>query len=126
MRSRARLAALAAVTIALGLASRRYASQLPGVVAAYAGDVLWAALVYWLVAWCAPGRPARGVGAVALLLAGLVECSQALHTPWLDGFRAHRLVALVLGQGFLWSDLLCYAAGVTVALTLDVTRAPSP
>ncbi len=126
MRSRVRLTALAAVTIALGLASRRYGGRLPDVVAAYAGDTLWAALVYWLVAWCWPARPARWVAGRALLLAVLVECSQAIHTPWLDRFRSHSVVALALGQGFLWSDLFCYAAGVAIALAIDVRRAPIP
>ncbi len=28
--------------------------------------------------------------------------------------------ALVLGRGFLWSDLSCYAAGIALAVAVDV------
>ncbi|MFM8818855.1 MAG: DUF2809 domain-containing protein, partial [Phycisphaerales bacterium] len=37
---------------------------------------------------------------------------QLHHAPWIDGIRATRLGALVLGSGFLWSDIACYAVGV--------------
>ena len=47
------------------------------------------------------------------------EFSQLYRAPWIDAVRATRLGALVLGQGFLWSDLWCYAAGVTLAAGID-------
>jgi hypothetical protein len=52
-------------------------------------------------------------------IAVAVEISQRYHVPWLDALRASRLGALVLGQGFLWSDIVCYAVGVTLAAVLD-------
>jgi hypothetical protein len=66
----------------------------------------------------------------ALGVAVLVELSQLVHTPWLDALRRTRAGALVLGQGFLWSDLACYAAGAAAAVLVDrairaVTR-PTP
>ncbi len=33
--------------------------------------------------------------------------------------RATTLGGLVLGQGFLVSDLICYAAGILIALLID-------
>jgi hypothetical protein len=51
-----------------------------------------------------------------------VELSQLYHAPWIDGLRQIRLAALLLGHGFLWSDLVCYAVGVGVgALTESLT-----
>jgi len=38
------------LTIGAGLASRRYPEVLPIFVARYAGDTLWAAMVFWLIA----------------------------------------------------------------------------
>ena len=107
------------LTVALGLASRRFAADLPRAVAAYAGDTLWAAMVLWLLALLVPRGRTRVLAGAALAAAAAVEVSQLYRAPWLDAVRATRLGALALGHGFLWSDLLCYAAGVGGAALLD-------
>jgi hypothetical protein len=58
--------------------------------------------------------------AVAFGIALGVELSQRFHVPWLDAIRSTSLGALLLGQGFLWSDVACYAAGVALAMALDL------
>lgn len=118
-RSRLRLIAYTALTIALGLASRQFPTRLPTFVALYAGDTLWATLMFWLLALARPAAPTAALAATALLISVLVELSQLVHVGWLDAARANPFGALVLGQGFLWSDLLCYAAGVLLAAALD-------
>ena len=52
------------------------------------------------------------IAGAALLIAFAVECSQLWHPEWLDALRADRVVGLLLGRGFLWSDLLAYVVGV--------------
>lgn len=118
-RSRWLTAAMLLLTIALGLASRRYAAALPDVIAAYAGDALWAAMVFWIAAFIRPRANTRDLAAVALGLSFAVELSQLYQAPWINEIRATRLGALALGHGFLWSDLVCYAAGVTCAAIVD-------
>lgn len=39
--------------------------------------------------------------------------------PWLDALRHTRAGALALGQGFLWSDLACYAAGIAIGVFIE-------
>ena len=107
------------VVIAAGLASRRWPEALPAVVAAYAGDILWAVMVYVLIAFVWGAAPSRVVALWGLAVAFVVELSQTAHLPWLDMVRRHHLGALVLGQGFLWSDLACYAVGVAAAFLVD-------
>ena len=107
-------ALLSLVTVVLGLSSRRFGAVLPVWVAAYAGDVLWALLIFWLVGFAAPRWPAGRVAAVALALAVAVEVSQLCQAPGLNALRHTTLGGLVLGHGFLWSDLLCYGAGVAL------------
>ena len=76
-------------------------------------------MAYWLLALVlVRARPAR-LGAGALGIAVLVEVSQLIHTPGLDALRQNSFVALVLGQGFLWSDLACYTVGAAGAVLLD-------
>jgi hypothetical protein len=111
--------ALLIATIALGLATRRFPSAFPGVVAEYGGDALWAAMMFWLGALIGPGTRTYIVAAGAVAFAYAVEISQLYHAPWIDAIRATRPGALVLGQGFLWSDLVSYAVGVFAAAVLD-------
>lgn len=113
------------VTIALGLGVRSAAvrPRLPAPVDAFAGDTLWGAMVLFLFATLFP-RCGRGALAVAaLLFAWSIEASQLYHAPWIDRVRANPLGHLVLGEGFLWSDLVCYTVGI--ALAASVLRAIS-
>jgi hypothetical protein len=119
-RSRTLYAGLLLVTIAAGLASRRFPDLQPEWMSRYAGDTLWAAMMFWLLALVAVRARTVVLGATALGTAWTVEASQLIHRPWLDALRASRAGALVLGQGFLWSDLLCYAVGVGIAVVVDV------
>jgi hypothetical protein len=127
-RSRALYLLLAAATIALGLATRRFRGALPDAVGAYAGDVLWAAMVYLLIAAAWPRASTRRVAAGAAIFSLAIELSQLYHAPWIDAVRQTRLGGLVLGFGFLWSDLACYAAGIALAASLDraILRRSSP
>lgn len=118
-RIRTRYLWLSLLTVALGLASRRFGAMLPGWVATYAGDVLWALLVFWVMrVW----RPQGGRGWAAgraLGFAYLVEISQCYHPAWLQTLRRSPLGGLLLGHGFLWSDLLCYTGGVLLGVALE-------
>lgn len=118
LRHRIGYAIAAGVVIILGLASRRYGAALPHWLAAYAGDTLWALCVFLAigVGWPRAALRRRALG--ALLFAYAIECSQLYHAPWIDAVRQHRLAALVLGSGFLWSDLLCYTVGVSLGVLL--------
>lgn len=49
--------------------------------------------------------------------------SQLYHAPWIDSIRATSLGGLVLGFGFLVSDLICYTCGVLIAYFFDRTMA---
>lgn len=113
-RSRLIWAIVAMLVTALGLASRRFGGILPGFVAAYAGDTLWALLAFLLVGMLRPRWPAARVAVAALLFAFGIEISQLYHAPWIDAIRNTRLGGLILGFGFLWSDLACYSAGIAM------------
>lgn len=106
-------------TVALGLASRRYPSVLPTFVALYAGDVLWASMVFWVLTLLRPNGEGRHLAAIAFAIAVVVEGSQRYRAPWIDALRASPFGALALGQGFLWSDIVCYLVGVMLAAVID-------
>jgi hypothetical protein len=111
---------IAAVVVVLaGLASRRYRGQLPAFLAEYAGDTLWALMVFLLVSVVLASRPLMVRAAIAFGLSFLVEISQLYHAPWIDSIRQNTLGGLVLGFGFLWSDLVCYSVGIAIGVVAE-------
>lgn len=110
---------LLALVIAMGLGSRRFGSRLPGVIAAYAGDTLWALALFLVLGLIRPRASTGRVAAMALVGSLLVELSQLYHAPWIDAVRQTRLGGWILGFGFLWSDLVCYAIGVGLGAAVE-------
>ena len=101
-----------------GLASRKFLEHLPVFLAEYAGDTLWALMLFLVLSFVLAGRPILQRCCVSLALAFAVEVSQLYHAPWIDSIRSTTLGGLVLGFGFLSTDLVCYSVGITVgALT---------
>jgi hypothetical protein len=105
--------------IALGLSSRRYASHLPGVIATYGGDTLWAVMVFIGMGLLQPRASSLKLAVLAATISYLDELTQLYHAPWLDAIRHTMLGGLVLGYGFLWSDLVCYTMGIAVVACLE-------
>ena len=125
-RRRLKYAAFLLAVILLGLASRAYSPPLPPFVRVYVGDALWALAAYLTVATLFPRLPVRWVAVTAGLFSLAVELSQLYHAPWIDVLRQIRLAELLLGHGFLWSDLMCYGVGVGVgALAESLAARPS-
>lgn len=48
------------------------------------------------------------------------ELLQLYHAPWIEAVRQTRIGGLMLGFGFLWSDIICYAAGIVIAYVMVV------
>src|SRR5689334_11361427 len=90
-------ALLFCLTTALGLATRTYSQWFPSFVARYGGDVLWATMVFWLVALCMRRASTVFVAAITIGIACAVEVSQLYHAAWIDAIRATRIGALALG-----------------------------
>ena len=98
-----------AVLIALGLLSRRVKF-----VPAACGDALWAMMVYCCFRIVLIRKPLVISAAAALIASFAVEFSQMLTPDWLVKIRSTFLGHMLLGQGFLWSDLLAYTIGIAV------------
>jgi hypothetical protein len=105
-----------AVVIGVGMMSRstRAGEFLPEFVRAYAGDTLWALMVFLGLGLVFP-RARTGVIALAALgISFAVEFSQLYQADWIDRIRATRVGGLVLGRGWVATDLICYAVGVAI------------
>ena len=98
-----------AVLIALGLLSRRVKF-----VPAACGDALWAMMVYCCFRIVLISKPMIISAVAALITSFAIEFSQMLTPDWLVKIRSTFLGHMLLGQGFLWSDLLAYTIGIAV------------
>ncbi len=118
-RNRLTRLALIALVIALGLGSRRFGRSLPGFVATYSGDTLWALVAFLGIGLLLPRLSTWRVAVLAVSFSVMIEVSQLYHAPWIDSIRRTTLGALVLGHGFLWSDLACYAVGIGLGVLIE-------
>lgn len=101
--------------IALGLLSRRI-NGIPDA----CGDALWAMMVFCCWRIVLVRRPLKSVAVVALITSFLVEFSQILSFDLLVRLRSTFLGHMLLGQGFLWIDLLAYTIGIIVIYIITV------
>ncbi len=107
------------IVIALGLASRSKSLPMPSLIAAYGGDTLWALMAFLGLGFLFPSLSTARLAALALGFSFLIEVSQLYQAPWINALRDTRPGALILGHGFLWSDLVCYTAGVVLGALLE-------
>ena len=96
------------VLIPLGLYSR-HITWLPK----ETGDALWAMMVFCFWRIILVKSKLRIVAIVSLAHSFIVEFSQLLRWQWLVSFRNTFVGHMMLGQGFLWTDLVAYMIGIT-------------
>lgn len=110
---------IAIVTTAVALGLRKIWASLPLVINIWLGDFLWAFMLYFLGIALFWPRNKQKYTILLVVFCWFVELSQAWHTPWLDAFRDTVIGGLLLGHGFLWSDILAYTAGAWFGYVLD-------
>ncbi len=102
-----------------GLSSRSSLIVLPEFLNVYAGDTLWALMVFWLFRTLHPSAPLLRSFAIAICFSFSIEFSQFYHAPWIDSIRTTQFGGLVLGFGFKLSDLFCYFIGIGIGFILN-------
>ncbi|MCW1239559.1 ribosomal maturation YjgA family protein [Bacillus pretiosus] len=118
-RNRLLYALFTIVIIILGLSSRKLAFALPHLLNAYLGDALWALMIFTGFGFLFPKIDTKKVAFISLLFCYGIEVSQLYHAEWIDSIRATTLGGLVLGYGFLWSDIVAYTIGVGVGFLFE-------
>lgn len=113
--------ALTVFIAALGLLSRTayITALLPGIINAYLGDALWAAMIFAGFGFLFRNIRTETSAILSLSFCYLIECSQLYHAPWIDAIRSSTLGGLILGWQFVWSDISSYTVGVCAAALLE-------
>ncbi|MGF9878987.1 DUF2809 domain-containing protein [Bacillus albus] len=118
-RNRLLYALFTIVIIILGLSSRKLAFALPHLLNEYLGDALWAFMIFTGFGFLFPKIETKKLTFISLLFCYGIEVSQLYHAEWIDSIRATTLGGLVLGYGFLWSDIVAYTIGVGVGFLFE-------
>lgn len=102
------------IVIIAGLASRKIAGVPPWI-----GDLLWALMVYLMVRVLLIKSSVKRIAIISLVFCFGIEFSQLYQAPWINQLRQTLLGRLVLGQGFLWGDLLAYVVGIAIGVLFE-------
>lgn len=100
--------------VLIGILSRKIDS-----IPLFIGDVLYAVMVYFGCRVLFVHFVHSKKIIVPLVICYLIELQQLSDASWLVSIRNTTLGHYALGQGFLWSDLVCYAVGVGIGFLLD-------
>ena len=121
-------ACLCLAIIISGLALRRYGlgAGLPAFIVKYGGSLLWAMMVFFLVAMAAPARSRWSIALISASIAVCVELFRLVHAPWLDAFRLTTAGALLLGRIFSPWNMLAYGGGIVLGALLNRFATPVP
>jgi hypothetical protein len=59
------------------------------------------------------------IGILSLFVCYCIEFFQLLQAEWIIAIRKTLFGRYVLGQGFLWTDLIAYTFGIAVTLIIE-------
>ncbi|MFH6997047.1 DUF2809 domain-containing protein [Flavobacterium sp. FlaQc-57] len=100
--------------IFLGILSRKI-PQIP----LWIGDFLYAVMIYFLIRIFNPSKKAQLIFLISLITCYCIEFLQLYQGNWMIELRNTLFGRSVLGQGFLWSDIIAYTFGIAFAFSIE-------
>lgn len=104
----------------LAIATRTHAHWFHPLVVKYGGDVIWAGMFLFFMRIFFSKMKLWKLALLCYALGVADELLQLYHAPWIEAIRQTRIGGLILGFGFLWSDIICYATGIVIAYLMVV------
>lgn len=83
------------------------------------GDFLYAIMMYLLIRIIFINKKAYQIAFLSLITCYSIEFLQLYQSGWMLELRKTLFGRYVLGQGFLWTDILAYTFGILIALLLE-------
>lgn len=100
--------------ISFGIMSRR-----TNVIPLVTGDFLYAVMIYVLMRIILINKKSYQIAILSLILCYGIEFLQLYQGNWMIELRKTLFGRYVLGQGFLWTDILAYTFGVLIAFIIE-------
>lgn len=102
------------LVLILGILSRKITG-----IPLFIGDILYAVLIYFGFRFLIMDSKKSTSLLLSLLFCFDIEILQLVQIDWLLAIRKTTLGHYILGEGFLWLDLLCYVMGSFTAYYFD-------
>ena len=93
----------------LGLLSRT--NLTPKIIYPYLGDYLYAILYFLILGFLFNAQKTIQVTLTSIFLCFFIETSQLCQQDWINNIRSYKIGGLILGHGFLWTDIISYSLG---------------
>ena len=116
-RNRTVYALFTTAIIGIGLFSR--SRFIPALIYPYLGDFLYTVMFYLIIGFLFPKMPPIKVASWSIGICFFIEIAQLYQAPWIVEVRSYKFGGLILGYGFLWSDLVSYTLGGLCACLVE-------
>lgn len=100
--------------IILGLLSRKIEA-----IPLFIGDILYACMIYLIIRFLFIKIKSHKIAVISLFVCYAIEALQLYQADWINTLRNTTFGYLVLGQGFLWSDISAYTFGVGISFSIE-------
>ncbi len=108
-----------AVLFLFGLPSRLVPQFLPAFYVNYIGDGLWAMAIFFMLGVVFPAASTLRLVIATLAITYAIEFSELYQADWINDLRSIKIIGLILGYTFLWTDLVMYTLGIAVGALLE-------
>ena len=108
-----------AVLFLFGLPSRLVPQLLPAFYVNYIGDALWAMAIFFMLGVVFPAASTKRFVMTTLAITYAIEISELYQADWINELRSIKIIGLILGYTFLWTDLVMYTLGIAVGALLE-------
>ena len=105
--------------IPLGLICRFLPIGLSPLIVKYGGSFLWAATVYWFIAFLLPLQRPLALSVTTLVSTTAIEFLKRIQSPQLESIRGTLFGKLILGRYFSYTDIAVYWFAILCALWID-------
>ncbi|WP_262490224.1 ribosomal maturation YjgA family protein [Flavobacterium hercynium] len=85
----------------------------------FIGDLLYAVMIYFLLRILLIKKKALLLLLLSILICYGIEFLQLYQAEWIIELRKTLFGRYVLGQQFLWTDILAYTAGALIVFMID-------
>ena len=119
------LAALVVLlVIPVGLFARSHRAgadpaTLPGFLSTYTGDALWPIMFFFIGRFVFPLANRWPLAALTLVLTLTIEFGQLWQPAPLQWLREQPVIGFMLGNAFIWSDVVCLLVGSFISILID-------
>lgn len=108
------------ITVLFGLLSRKFSNYFPDLINLFLWDSLRAMMIFFFCKLFWKNWKLKKIGLISLTFCFVVELSQLYQANWINIIRRTTLGGLILGRGFLWTDLLAYTIGICFWIIIDI------